>query len=82
MKASGQNVTDFLGEVGPMLNDSGREMVMQAAFAVAMADDEFEESERVMLMEIADAMDMTPAHARGILAELMDAHTHGADGHA
>lgn len=80
LEASGQTVHDFLAQIGPMLNDPGREMVVEAAFSVAMADGDFDESEQQLLMEIADAMHMSAAHARGVIASLVDRLQLAADG--
>jgi len=71
LQASGTTIHGFLGEMGSLLNDPGREMVVEAAFMVAMADGDFDESERELLAEIAASMHMTPAHVNGVIDGLL-----------
>ena len=52
------------------LNDKGKEMVVTAAFQIAMADGRFDESEQQLIQEIGGALDLSPAHFRGIMAGL------------
>lgn len=73
LRALGTSVLDFLAEIGPMLNDPGREMVVRAAYMVAVADGEFDDSERKLLGEIADALHMSTAHTRGVIEEMLAA---------
>ena len=70
--SDGLGVGDFLGGMAGTLNDNGKEMVVKAAFAVAAADGVFAEEEMALLGEISQALLMTPAHYRGVLAELQD----------
>ncbi|MBX2802135.1 MAG: TerB family tellurite resistance protein [Myxococcales bacterium] len=62
-----QSVEDFVSGVRGRLNDHGKELVIRAALAVASADGTFSEDERVLLMRIGDAMEMTRAHLMGVL---------------
>lgn len=68
--AEGLGVTEALERFRGRLNDAGKEMVVRAAFLVAAADGEFAEEEQALLDEIAAALEMSPAHVRGVLAAL------------
>lgn len=58
--------------VGNMINDSGREIILQAVFHVAVSDGEFAEQEQDLIWQIGDGLGMTPAHVRGVLSELLE----------
>ena len=50
------------------LNDSGKELVIKAAFYIAMADGEFQDEEKTLLLQIGESLGMTPAHIHGVLS--------------
>jgi uncharacterized tellurite resistance protein B-like protein len=64
---------EIVQKLSPHLNDKGKELVISAAFNIAAADGHVDESETRFLKEIADAMELTPAHLNGLLAELAQA---------
>lgn len=64
-----RSVQDFLREVTPGLNDTGKELVLRSAIAVAKADGTVDPEERRELDEIAKALDLPQAYAKGIFAE-------------
>ncbi|MFH1843114.1 MAG: TerB family tellurite resistance protein [bacterium] len=51
-----------------LLNDYGKEMVIKAALTVAAADGVFQAEEQRLVQQVAQALDMTPAHFQGVLA--------------
>ncbi len=57
-----------LRELGPQLNDDGRERIIQAGLRVATADGSFDADEKKLLGEIASALGMTDAHLAGVIA--------------
>lgn len=59
----------YARRIAPLLNDQGKEMVLKAAFAVAVADHDVHPSERRLLHDIGRALAMTPAHVRAVIAE-------------
>ena len=69
-RTEGGSVTTYLSGVGPVLNDHGKEMIIKAVCLVAGADGVFDESEKAVLSECSQALQMTPAHLKGILAEM------------
>jgi tellurite resistance protein len=71
-QAEGGSVGDYLGRIGPRLNDHGKEMVLRAAFLVAAADGVFQEEEKRMLGEVGQALQMSAAHVNGVLTHLRD----------
>ena len=70
MQTAGTPLNQLLAEMRGYLNPEGVEMVIRAAYQVAMADNEFHESERKLLREISVGLGMMPAHFAGLLAEL------------
>ena len=70
-KKEGLSVTDYLLTVSPFLNDSGKERIIRAAFFVAAADGEFHDEEVKLLEEMAGALEISQAHFKGIVAELL-----------
>lgn len=58
--------------VGNMLNDSGKEMIIQAVYLVANSDGDFAAEERDMILEIGAGLGLRPAYIKGILSELME----------
>ncbi|NNM14128.1 MAG: hypothetical protein HKO58_07370 [Gammaproteobacteria bacterium] len=50
------------------LNDEGKELVLKAAFYVAMADGEFQDAEQEYLAKIASDLGMSPAHFQGVIS--------------
>jgi tellurite resistance protein len=65
-----RDVSKYLKGVGPMLNGQGKEMVIKAAISVAASDGHFDDSEKALLAEMAQALDMTSAHLKGIINEI------------
>lgn len=64
-----RTIKDYLTEVAPSLNDSGKEIVYRAAIAVAKADGRIDPEEVKLLEELGTALDMPKAYAKGVLAE-------------
>ncbi|MEL7221469.1 MAG: TerB family tellurite resistance protein [Bacteroidota bacterium] len=67
-----QHVATYLRGVAPRLNGHGKEMVIKCALSVAAADNHIDDSEIALLQEMAQAMEMTPSHLKGIMSEMME----------
>lgn len=65
---SKEKLSDCLRDLRGCLNDKGKEMVVKAAFYVAMADGEFHEEEKKIIVGIANELEMTEAHLNGVLS--------------
>ena len=61
---------DYLKKVTGGLNDRGKELVIKAAYLVAAADGQFQQPERELIETIARTLEISPAHLKGILAEM------------
>jgi tellurite resistance protein len=68
-----QSVLDYVKNVRGSLNDRGKELVVRAALAVASADGKVSDTERLLLVEIGEALELTEAHLMGILKTAADA---------
>ena len=62
----------YLADVAPELNDEGKEAVVRGALSVAMADGEFDDSEHDMILDMAQALELSQAHYRGIVDQFME----------
>ena len=71
VQRDGASCLEMMATAAPHLNDSGKEKVIQAAYRIAMADGVFDESESDFLGDLSAAMDISSAHLRGIMSELM-----------
>ena len=72
-RRDGRDVSQYLGTVGGMLNEHGKEMVVRAAVMVAAADGTFQDEEKVLLAGIAKALQMSSAHFNGVLSSMLEA---------
>lgn len=68
---------------GNMLNDEGKEMIVNAVFRIAAADGVFSREEEDTILEIGAGLGLRPAHVRGLVRDLVeqaqkpsDQHTH------
>ena len=73
VQEQGSTALDMVAEFGPGLNEKGKEMVITAAYQIANADGRIDPTEQQLLEELADRMEITKAHLRGIMAELEEA---------
>lgn len=65
-----EDVSTYLKKVTPSLNEHGKEMVIRCAFQVANADGVVDDSEVKLISQMAETMEMSSAHLKGILDEL------------
>ncbi len=67
---SSHGIKDYIGMVGHSLNEFGKEQVVKAAYEVSMADGILQDEEELMIAEIAEALEISSAHLKGILGEV------------
>lgn len=67
LEGDDQSLKDYVASVRGNLNDNGKELVIRAALSVAAADGEIADEERLLLLEIGEAMEMSKAHVMGVL---------------
>lgn len=70
IQQQGSNAIELISRMSGGLNDNGKEKVIAAAYRIAVADGHFDDTEKALMKQLADAMDVTPAHFRGIISEL------------
>jgi hypothetical protein len=61
-----------LATLATVLNDHGREGFLAGCARVAAADGVMTEGERALLDNVASSLGMTPAHARGVIAQVAE----------
>jgi tellurite resistance protein len=69
--ATPRDIAEVVGNYAATLNEHGKEMVLKAALQVAASDGDFANEERALAMAIAKAMEMSNAHAQGVIAEVL-----------
>ena len=57
-------------KVSGLLNDSGKELVVQATYMIAASDGDIAREEIDMIMEIGAGLGLRPAYIKGILSEM------------
>ncbi len=72
VKREKEDVTTYLKKVGPSLNEHGKESVIKCALSVAAADNQVDKSELDMIAKMAQAMEMSSSHFKGIINELFE----------
>ena len=70
--AAGDSPVDLVSRLSDQLNPNGKEIVMRAAYNIAVSDGVFDDSEQLLLAQIGEAMGLTKAHLAGIMAELQN----------
>lgn len=63
-------VDTYLRRVAPSLNEHGKELIIRSAIAVAYADNNLEDSEVNLINEMAQIMEMSKTHLKGIWVEM------------
>lgn len=58
--------------VSNLLNDEGKEIILEAVFRVAAADGDFAKEEREMLLEVGAGLGLRPAHMRGLIQGFLE----------
>lgn len=69
-QTSRRDAVTALAPLAGTLNDAGKEMVVKAAFMVAVADGSFDDQEKKLIASIAHTLGMTTAHLAGVLGSL------------
>ena len=69
-QADGMGVTQYTANLVGALNTHGKEFIIKAAYGVAMADGVMAPEEQMILDEIADALQLSKAHYRGVMVGL------------
>jgi len=64
-----EDISTYLKKVTPQLNEHGKEVIIKCAIAVAESDGHFDSSEYALIQKMADVMEMSSSHLKGILAD-------------
>ena len=70
LKKDKKTVNQYLKKIKPYLNSGHRELIIKAMYYVASSDGHLDKKEGELLMKTANVLEMTPAHVKGVLAEL------------
>jgi len=69
-KGSPEDALAVATQVASMLNDSGKEMIVQSVYLIAASDGDFAKEEKDMILEIGAGLGLRPAYIKGILSEM------------
>ncbi len=75
VKLQDEDVATYLEKVGPQLNEHGKETVIKVALSVANADGIIDDSELRLITRMANAMEMSSSHLRGIISDYKEKHS-------
>ena len=64
------DISTYLKSIAPSLNEHGKEVVIKCAYSVAASDGHVDDSEIALIHEMAETMQMSKSHLKGILSEL------------
>ncbi len=70
VRNSPDDISTYLKNIGPSLNDHGKETIIKCALSVAAADGHIDDSEINLVYQMGDIMGMSKAHMKGILGEI------------
>jgi|TARA_B110000977_G_C10833263_1_gene398960 uncharacterized tellurite resistance protein B-like protein len=70
-----KDVTYYLKQITGSLNEHGKETIIKCALHVALSDGDFDESEKQMITEMGEAMEMSSSHLKGIFSEMFEQDT-------
>ncbi len=63
-------IQKYLSRITPSLNEHGKEIIIKCAIAVASSDGHVDDSEIALIHEMADTMEMSKYHIKGLLSEM------------
>jgi uncharacterized tellurite resistance protein B-like protein len=70
IQAEGSDALELVAQFAPTLNDKGKEILMTAAFQIAVADGHVDTTEKELLEQIADKLQISKWYLKGLLSEL------------
>ncbi len=66
------HLVDYLEELGSILNEHGKEAVLEASIRLAASDGSIDASEIAVVEQVGRALSMSDAHVRGVMATVSD----------
>ena len=61
---------EYLNELFPQLNESGRETIIKLAYWISIADGQYDKEEEKLLVKLAKHFQISNAHLKGIMSEI------------
>ena len=71
-KNNPETLKKYLREIFPYINENGKEILIKAAYYMLIADGKEDLKEMDLLKIISKALEITPAHLRGIIQQVKD----------
>ena len=66
------HLVDHLEELGSILNEHGKETVLEASIRLAASDGSIDGSEIAVVEQVGKALSMSDAHIRGVIATVSE----------
>ncbi len=66
------DISHYLKQICSTLNEHGKENIIRCALHVALSDGNFDKSEKNMIVQMAEALEMSSSHLKGIFAEMFE----------
>ncbi len=66
-----EDISTYLRKVTPSLNEHGKEIIIKCAISVAASDGNVDDSEIKLIKQMADTMQMSSSHLKGIFSDTM-----------
>ncbi|MFL2571750.1 MAG: TerB family tellurite resistance protein [Parvicellaceae bacterium] len=70
-----KDVAHYLKQICSSLNEHGKETIIKCALNIAIADGNFDESEKQMIIKMGEALEMSSSHLKGIFSEMFEQNT-------
>lgn len=70
IQAEGSGALELVTEFAPNLNDKGKEILLTAAFQIAVADGRIDPAEKELLEQIADRLEISKWALKGMFSEM------------
>jgi len=67
-----KDISQYLKQIGPSLNEHGKELIVKCALDVAYSDGHFDDSEKELILQMGKIFEMSSAHIKGIMAEAIE----------
>lgn len=70
-----KDVAHYLKQICSSLNEHGKETIIKCALNIAIADGNFDESEKQLIIKMGEALEMSSSHLKGIFSEMFEQNT-------
>lgn len=77
VKREDQDISTYLKMICPSLNEHGKETIIKCALHVAISDGNIDDTEKELILIMAESLEMSSSHLKGIIAEMFESVEEG-----